>query len=141
MIHLSLDPSVAITHPSTSPREDEDEGAPATSNAEGDGLENHPDRIITNARSARPEDGLLSDDELLQLYRGGSEAAFKARSAYDEALAAVPEEGDNVYGSREPSAVYGRNEPMYTSFTHYWQLTLGSLPTIHPFTLVHVRIT
>ncbi|KAG8864246.1 hypothetical protein FRB96_006067 [Tulasnella sp. 330] len=124
VIHVSRDASVATTHPAVGAREDEDEGAAAAaSESTGDGLENHPDRIITNARPARPEDGLLTDAELLQLYQGGGRKTA-LRSGYDEALAAVPQESDNVYGAREPSAIYGRNEPMYTSFTHYWRLTL-----------------
>jgi len=127
VIHVSRDPSVAATQ---ALRDDGEEGAPvvatASTTAEAE-METDPDRVITNARRAKPEDGLLTDEEIIKLFDSGGKSKLKLRSGYDEALAGVPEERDNVYGARDPSATitsYGANEPMYTSFTHFWQLTL-----------------
>lgn len=122
VIHLSRDPSL-VQAAGARPKEEEDEGAASAATAED------PDRVITNARIARPDDGLLSDDELMRLYRSDGRR-LTLRSAYDEALSAIVEEKDYVFGTREPSATCGKNEPMYTSYTHFWQLTLGQqLPT------------
>ncbi|KAG8907569.1 hypothetical protein FRB99_003493 [Tulasnella sp. 403] len=115
VIHVSLDPTIA-SDPSTS-RRDNDEG--------GDGESNDPDRAILDARRPQASDALLSNDEIIQLFGNGK---YPLRSAYDEALAAVPSEIGNVFSARDPSASCGRNEPLYTSFTFYWKVTLGGVP-------------
>ncbi|KAG9000908.1 hypothetical protein FRB94_001549 [Tulasnella sp. JGI-2019a] len=124
VIHLSRDPSVAATYPTTGSPEDEDEGAAIDINTSASpGEQKDPDRVITNARPALPEDGLLSDAEMVRLYEGGKRK-LRLRSGYDESLAEVPGEHNNLYGVRDLTVTYGKNEPMYTSFTHFWHLTL-----------------
>jgi RNA exonuclease NGL2 len=84
-----------------------------------------PDKVITNARPAVPEDGLLSTDELTALF---SESG-PVRSMYDEAQhvyqvtdATLPVLGDRVHF---PPHRKGVHEPMWTSYTHYWKTVLG----------------
>ena len=112
VVHVSIDSSVVQTP--AAPKDDD----------EGDAAQADPDRVITNARPAKPDDGLLTDEEL--------DALFKAhgylRSVYDEGQRSAASEHDNVIGTRLNSLAPGRKgyfEPMWTSYTHYWKTTLG----------------
>ena len=114
VVHRSIDFDVPITamHAPT----EEEEG--------GDIGENNTDKIITNARPAKPTDGLLTTAELIELY------ATPVRSAYDEGLSEHRKSTNDVvtYGDREslqPSR-RGANEPEWTSYTHYWKTVLGT---------------
>lgn len=107
VIHRSIDPTV----PPSTERKKEDEAESA---------EQDPDRVITDSRRATTEDRLLTDDELLLLYKG-----TKLRSAYDAVFTKMPSEHSNTYQARVQSATRGMSEPMFTSFTHYWKVTLG----------------
>ncbi|KAI6133140.1 Endonuclease/exonuclease/phosphatase [Pisolithus croceorrhizus] len=108
VVHVSIDSSV-----------------PKSSTTDGEeGEEGDPDRIIRDSRVAEVSDGLLSDSELLDLFR------HPLRSAYDEGQRmrkAVAKPSDVVtFGDRIPlsTARLGANEPMWTSYTHYWKTTL-----------------
>lgn len=122
VVHISIDPTV-----------------PATTKTEPDeGEEADPDRVIRNSRVAKPADGLLSDSELLKLF------PCSLRSAYDEgqrAARALTSSGDMVtFADRMtfPVEKLGAYEPMWTSYTHFWQSTLGAfLPTTGKY-LVHL---
>jgi len=119
VVHVTIDPEVPPTIASTEGKEG------------GDGLENHPDRIITNARPAMPSDGLLTDAELVELY------ATPLRSAYDEGLLKHRESSQDVktYATSrtdfEPSR-RGANEPEWTSYTHYWKSVLDYIFILDP---------
>lgn len=108
VVHRSLDPSV----PATSSSMIDEEGA------------DDPDRVITNARRATPEDGLLSDEELTSL----AGQVGNVRSAYDEGMrtAAIPDV--QLFKDRYPifSHELGGFEPCYTAYAHFWKTTLGS---------------
>lgn len=113
VVHLSIDPTVAPTLAKV-PADDE-EG--------GDAGETDPDRVITNARRAKPSDGLLTTAELTELY------ATPVCSAYEEGLTKHRNISTDVvtYGDRvafEPPR-RGSNEPEWTSYTHYWKTVLG----------------
>lgn len=117
VIHISIDPS--ITPIPAALRDDE----------EGNTAEHDPDRVITNARIASNEDGLLSNEELHTLFN----AFGPLRSVYDEAQRSVVSEHDNVVGARLSDATpvqTGFYEPMWTSYTHFWKTTLGMSATI-----------
>ena len=112
VIHSSIDPSIPLT-PAVS-RGDE----------EGNTAENDPDRILTNTRTAKIEDGLLSDEELHSLFN----LYGPLRSVYDEGQRFAISEHDNVIGARLSditSVQKGFYEPMWTSYTHFWKTTLG----------------
>ncbi|KAI6005288.1 hypothetical protein F5J12DRAFT_906009 [Pisolithus orientalis] len=108
VVHVSIDPGVSMSS-TTEPEEGEEED---------------PDRVIRNSRVAEISDGLLSDSELLDLFR------CRLRSAYDEGqrvYKAMATPTDVVtFGDRIPfsTARLGTNEPMWTSYTHYWKTTL-----------------
>jgi RNA exonuclease NGL2 len=113
VVHSSIDPSIESI--SSAPRGDE----------EGEAATRDPDRVITNARKAKNEDGLLSDEEFCSAFN----AYGPLRSAYDEGQGSVLSEHDNVLGSRIGDIAPGQKgfyEPMWTSYTHYWKTTLGS---------------
>ena len=117
VVHASIDPSVLSGVCSTP--DDEDEGA------EGD-----PDRIIVNARAARPADGLLSDDELEELIRRSS-GVLPLTSVYDAGqrqLSNVIDE-DLAFNNRVslPPGRRGSFEPIYTSYTHVRHLSVRKL--------------
>ncbi|KAI0673529.1 Endonuclease/exonuclease/phosphatase [Trametes maxima] len=110
VVHATIDPTVST------------QGAPPTEEEEGG--ETDPDRIIVNARPAQPSDGLLSQDELQALFaRSGA-----VTSTYDDGLRRVPGFSDSglAFGSRVsvPPDRRGGFEPVYTSYTHYWQAVL-----------------
>lgn len=114
VVHVTVDPDVPPT--ATAPAEED-----------GDVLANHPDRIITNARPAIPSDGLLTIDELVDLY------TTPVRSAYEEGLTKHRASNSDVvtFGNHVPfqSPRRGANEPEWTSYTHYWKTVLGTLHT------------
>lgn len=114
-MHVSLDPSVPVDPTKTSTDNDEDEEAGA-----GEDDENDPDRVIKNARKATPADGLLQPQELIELFAN----LPPLRSAYDK-WEGMDEK--RTFGSRTvvPVGRRGRNDPLFTSYTHYWKSTLG----------------
>ncbi|KAH7883662.1 Endonuclease/exonuclease/phosphatase [Phlebopus sp. FC_14] len=119
VVHTSIDPTL---HQSIELEADE-----------GDGQEEaDPDKIIRNSRSARPSDGLLSDDELSSLF------PYRLRSAYDEGQRKGRQKGLQnyvvTYGDRMswPAVRLGAHEPMWTSYTHYWKTTLDYIFIFDP---------
>lgn len=116
VVHVSLDPSVPIADPKKAVNDEEDGGEQPE--------EEDPDRVIKNARPARPEDGLLEAGELEKLFTDGS-AGEPLQSLYDQWQSYDP---GRAFVSRAPEAVNrrGKNEPIYSSYTHYWKSTLGS---------------
>ncbi|ETW86966.1 hypothetical protein HETIRDRAFT_99377 [Heterobasidion irregulare TC 32-1] len=124
VVHLSVDPSVAPTTPkSTSAGADDDD--------EEGGAD--PDRVIKNARPARPSDGLLTAAELAALF----ETPARPRSAYDAGqrlLAHSAEPSIARCGDRLalPPARLGAYEPEWTSYTHYWKTVLDYIFVIDP---------
>ena len=115
VVHVSLDPSVPLADPKKAANDEEDAGEQP---------EEDPDRVIKNARSARPEDGLLEVEELEKLFADGS-AGEPLQSLYDQWQYHGP---GRAFVSRAPEAVNrrGKNEPIYSSYTHYWKSTLGT---------------
>ena len=111
VVHVSIDPTVLAT----TKMEPEEEGE-----------QTDPDRVIRNSRVAKAADGLLSDPELLKLF------PCSLRSAYDEgqrAARALTPLGDMATFSDRtsfPVERLGAYEPMWTSYTHFWQSTLGA---------------
>jgi RNA exonuclease NGL2 len=133
VVHVSIDPSVPRSADKTSSKED-DEGAAEAEVAEAEGEETDPDRVIVNARRAALSDGLLSDNELLQLFA----RTPRSISAYDEGLRSYGHFGsvdvkDVTFGGR---AVVGEGrrgafEPIWTSYTH-----VGSVHDFYPWCTV-----
>jgi RNA exonuclease NGL2 len=83
-----------------------------------------PDKVITNARSATFADGLFTVPELISFFS----RLPRLRSVYDEGLGLLDHAGGlSTFGSRVklPPSRKGRNEPEYTSYTHYWKTVLG----------------
>ncbi|KAI0715160.1 Endonuclease/exonuclease/phosphatase [Earliella scabrosa] len=114
VVHATIDPSITVD--GASKADEEEEGAESG--------ENDPDRIIVNARAAQPSDGLLTDGELAQLYRQSGVLV----STYDAGQRQVPgfSESELTFGSRVSVSIDRRGsfEPVYTSYTHYWQAVL-----------------
>ncbi len=81
-MHFTIDPSVPRTDKKAAKDEEEDGGEPQEGKDEGESEEQDPDRTIVNTRQAGSQDGLLSDDELVQLFN----RAPRPISAYDEGL-------------------------------------------------------
>lgn len=113
VVHVTLDPTVTVADPKRVAEDEED--------AEAD-PENDPDRVIKNARPARPEDGLLGPKELVELFAG----LPTLRSAYDE-WGSLDKRRTFSGRTEIPVGRRGLSEPMYTSYTHYWKVTLGML--------------
>ncbi|KAF8078530.1 Endonuclease/exonuclease/phosphatase [Lyophyllum atratum] len=111
VVHVSVDPAVLET-PKAVAEEGNEEAA-------------DPDRIITNARPATQEDGLLSPAELVEFFS----RIPKLRSVYDTGLGKVKDLGGlQTFSSTvtvDPPR-RGSHEPAYTSYTHYWKTVLGS---------------
>ena len=111
VVHATIDPTVLNTVPSKA-REDDDEAS-------------DPDRIITNARPAIPEDGLLTIPDIVAWFSN----LPRLRSAYSEGLRRAKDTGIELetHGTREllPADQNGYNEPEYTSYTFYWKSVLG----------------
>lgn len=151
VVHISLDPSITYVDPGGISKDEEDD--------EGGGRENGEDSdpVLTNTRPAIPEDGLLSVPELVQLFPGPSSSLSLPglRSAYDSSFQSVLAESelDAITRAKERAKTFsnnsprppggdtraakdswdtsrkGGNEPMHTSFTHYWRSTLVRLET------------
>ncbi|KAF8642337.1 hypothetical protein AX16_009606 [Volvariella volvacea WC 439] len=111
VIHASVDPTV-----------------PAHARVAGDDEEStDPDKTKTSARPATPEDGLLSIEELQDVFR----ALPRLLSAYDEGL------GRNVGNAPKldvfhergslPKGRRGSFEPAYSSYTYWWQSMIGAI--------------
>lgn len=122
VVHFTIDPSVPRTDKKAAKDEEEDGGEPQEGKDEGESEEQDPDRTIVNTRQAGPQDGLLSDDELVQLFN----RAPRPISAYDEGLrdyAGVKDTSIDLkevtFGGRvELGDRRGAFEPIWTSFTH-----------------------
>lgn len=114
VVHVSVDPRVPT---STKLSTDDEDGGDSTTD---------PDKVITNARSALPEDGLLTSAEFSAFFDGFA----RLRSVYDEGLRKHRVAGANVptFGDRATlnSGRQGAYEPEYTSYTHYWKTVLGT---------------
>ncbi|KIK71097.1 hypothetical protein GYMLUDRAFT_66309 [Collybiopsis luxurians FD-317 M1] len=110
VVHSTIDPSVA-----TGTSQDDETGE--------EGVD--PDRNITNARSARRADGLLSTSELHELF---SQSGPPLKSAYDAGLRDLRFAGKptRTFGDRVSIAANRRGnfEPEWTSYTFYWKLVL-----------------
>ncbi|KAF7800026.1 hypothetical protein EIP86_011269 [Pleurotus ostreatoroseus] len=122
VVHTTLDPTIQLATPAAAAAEDQEED-------ESGGGQSDPDKIITNARKARSEDGLLSDEELADLFR----RSWRVVSAYDTGLRAMQADSERkvhelTFGSRVATAPdrHGANEPVWTSYTHYWKTVLGN---------------
>ncbi|KAF9787345.1 Endonuclease/exonuclease/phosphatase [Thelephora terrestris] len=125
VVHESIDPDgVQIAEPKE------------TNNEEEDGAEQDPDRIIVNARTAIPADGLLSTEELVRMVQKLGVADLK--SSYDEGLNLAKVSGDSdvrTFGDRVtsiPSTRQGRWEPEWTSYTHFWKTVLDYIFILDP---------
>jgi RNA exonuclease NGL2 len=107
LVHRSVDPSI--------PFSSEPQGA--------DEEDGDPHRAVTNVRPAAPVDGLLSTDELMQLYSEGS----VLRSAYDEGQRTYRSSPAETFGdgAQISHTKHGACEPKWTSYTHYWKSVLG----------------
>uniref|UniRef100_A0A8H8CQR4 Endonuclease/exonuclease/phosphatase domain-containing protein n=1 Tax=Psilocybe cubensis TaxID=181762 RepID=A0A8H8CQR4_PSICU len=111
VVHSSIDPSILINATSIT-IEDESEDV-------------DPDRVIVNARPPRPEDGILTISEIERWFA----TLPKPVSAYNVGLRTIRGNGDILptFGTRTelPLGRNGYDEPEYTSYTHYWHLTLA----------------
>ncbi|KAG8716243.1 hypothetical protein FRC11_006637 [Ceratobasidium sp. 423] len=140
VVHVSLDPTVPRTPRTGTDADDDDEAAgagaaprPDLKKDNGEEAEPVVATRIKDAREAVETDGLLMDEEMLELFGTGGEA----RSAYDEILGRSAEstgEGDNIISARDPSMKgrKGANEPMWSCFTHYWRSTLDYIFIVDP---------
>jgi RNA exonuclease NGL2 len=132
MVHVSIDPSVASATPSSTPptkEDDESSSLTSTSTPKPSGpnveAEEDPDKVNKNVRRALPSDGLLTDEELYEMFKVGN-----IRSLYDEGSGNLgPNLGVPTFGERVEmeDGRTGKWEPKYTSFTHFWRLTLGTV--------------
>ena len=127
VVHASIDP---YTAPVT--------GSKETKNEEDGGAEEDPDRVIVNARTATPADGLLSTEELVEMIRKLGVANLE--SSYDRGLRIAKASGNfdvRTFYDRVPSIEstrLGGHEPEWTSYTHFWKTVLG------PFTLLKTLV-
>ncbi|CAE7086166.1 unnamed protein product [Rhizoctonia solani] len=143
VVHVSLDPTVPRTPRTGTDADDDDEAAgagaaprPDLKRDNGEGEEESEPVVATRIKDARvavETDGLLTNEEMLELFDTGE----KARSAYDEILkqsANQTGEADNVVSARDPSMKgrKGANEPMWSCFTHYWRSTLDYIFIVDP---------
>ncbi|KAG7450418.1 uncharacterized protein BT62DRAFT_510992 [Guyanagaster necrorhizus] len=117
VVHATIDPTV----PPTKEAAEEDEAS-------------DPDKVITNARSAIPADGLLSPSELIALFALDKPLL----SAYDQGLRNIRSSSASLpfatFGDRitlDPVRL-GANEPNWTSYTHYWKTVLDYIFIIEP---------
>lgn len=111
VIHTSVDPSVGANTPNAAIDEDSEAV--------------DPDRVITNARQAESQDGLLT----IPQFHAWFSSLPSLRSAYNAGLQQVFKNANTslTYGHRVtlPLGRRGWYEPAYTSYTHYWQSVLG----------------
>lgn len=103
VVHVSIDPNVPVT---TSKMIGDDE----------EGGETDPDRTITNARAAVEADGLLTDDELADLFKSSGTVL----STYDRGLRSCENIQNFTCGTRLgiSASRLGGYEPVWTSYTH-----------------------
>jgi hypothetical protein len=90
-----------------------------------------PDKVVTSVRSATLADGLFTVQELSDFFS----RLPRLRSAYDEGLGLIGDTGGlSTFGDRVKllATRKGRNEPEYTSYTHYWKTVLGELRLFIP---------
>ncbi|KAJ3514377.1 hypothetical protein NLJ89_g2416 [Agrocybe chaxingu] len=124
VVHSSLDPSVLLNLPATPIGADEDDVEAVD-----------PDRVITNARPAKPEDGLLTIPEIVAWFR----KLPRLRSAYSDGIAAARGHGYDLptFGTRAqpPTGRRGSEEPEYTSYTYYWKFSADYIFFIDPPTI------
>ncbi|KAK1232702.1 RNA exonuclease ngl2 [Marasmius sp. AFHP31] len=127
VVHTTIDPSFSD---GGIQKEDESEEAAAPD----------PDRVIVNARPAQPSDGLLSSQELEELF---TKAGSPLRSMYDlglrlykETLFRPSEDGSKfvTFGERAglQSHRRGYHEPQWTSYTYFWQNSIDYVFVIDP---------
>ncbi|KAG5221234.1 Endonuclease/exonuclease/phosphatase [Salix suchowensis] len=113
VVHKSIDPAVPPT------------GLEVAKEGEK-GESTDPDRVITDARSAVEDDGLLSVPEFLETFQ--SQAPWC--SVYDDGLSRIKSQFPNIktFGDRVNIATTrkGAHEPEWTSYTHYWKTVLAS---------------
>ena len=124
VVHVSLDSSIPISDPNKA-AEEEEGGEAATSSSE----EKDPDRVITNTRPATDADGLLTPCELGKFFE--SELAGEHfQSVWDEW---PPEDSSLTFSAKGVIDINrkGRNEPLYTSYTHYWKNTIGQSTNVY----------
>jgi len=102
VVHISVDPSIVLSTP--------------------DGNARSSERFIPNSRKPIPSDGLSSVHDLESQFQ--SILLRPLRSVYDEV-----EMSSHTFGQRHnlPVDRKGRYEPMWTSFTPLWRLTLDYL--------------
>ncbi|KAF4572828.1 hypothetical protein EYR36_007338 [Pleurotus pulmonarius] len=119
VVHKSIDPTVPPTGPKVA-KEGED------------GETTDPDRVITDARTAVEDDGLLSTPELLETFQ--SQAPWY--SVYDNGLSQIKSQSPDIktFGDRVniASTRRGSHEPEWTSYTHYWKTVLDYIFVQHP---------
>ncbi|KIP12400.1 hypothetical protein PHLGIDRAFT_27244 [Phlebiopsis gigantea 11061_1 CR5-6] len=122
VVHRNIDPDVPVT--AAKATEEEDEGA--------DVAESDPGIVITNARRARPEDGLLSNEELQALFQRSTRPV----SAYDEGQrsGSLDIKEGVTFQSRQTidASRRGAFEPVWTSYTHYWKTILDYIFVLNP---------
>ena len=117
VVHASIDPDSVPVAKSREAKNDEDDGA------------EDPDRVIMNARTATPADGLLSTEQLVEMVQKLGVANLE--SSYDKGLRIAKASGDSdiqTYGDRVASVSPtrpGMHEPEWTSYTHFWKTVLG----------------
>jgi len=117
VVHLSVDPSIPTYGGSLDEQNDETAG--------------DPDKVVTNARSPTLADGLFTVPELVNFFS----RLPRLRSVYDEGLGLLDNDGGlPTFGSRVKlfSSRKGRNEPEYTSYTHYWKTVLDYIFILAP---------
>lgn len=122
VVHTSVDPNVSVATPAAAAADGDEAGGA------GGGEEEDPDRVIKNARPAKPEDGLLDSSSLISFF---SEFP-RATSTYARGLSrylSTPSRDDDVpiFGRTHslPPGTPGFYEPAYTSYTHFWKSVLG----------------
>ena len=134
VVHVSIDPTVPKSQELKPHEEKDEEGGEQTE-------EKDPDRVITNSRPCIPSDGLLDIEELKDLYTYVGRISNLApthlldresgmtplRSIYDDVLTLLPDASIETVKTRmtQLEGKKGGNEPVYTSYTHFWKSTLG----------------
>lgn len=118
VVHTSIDPDGIPAAESNEAKNEEDDGA-----------EQDPDRFIMDARTATPADGLLSTEELVEMF--GKLGVANPESSYDKGLEIAKASGNpdiQTFGDRVTSIAstrQGKHEPEWTSYTHFWKTVLG----------------
>lgn len=127
VVHTSIDPTVSVATPAAAAADGDEAGGA------GGSEEQDPDRVITNARPAKPEDGLLDSGSLVSLFsefpRATSTYALGLSQYLSEARDSQSDGDIPIFGCTHslPPATPGFYEPAFTSYTHYWKSVLGEL--------------